>query len=1051
MRQLRISRLAIAGLLWVSAAYAQSVILPKPNYGHLIFPNETDPEILRWGQERVDDFLLLHQMPISENANVQTMARQDLYDALKGFAWAQLQASLLDTAEPTPEEQRLIGKLAPLVKNLSLQHLQIAVNEKNRFLSNRCTWKPDPDLARSASYTYDGAFYCPKSPYALEGSFGAAQPFSPPKAYFEAFGQKKALIEAVSSRPGGLRSMGHITFGGTLILSIGAVVAVSLGAIAASVGTVKRIVFMIFPHVQAAKKLSNVARMPGPWLWVTLGIEIALVLFLIAVTIFFFTENQRVENEYGQLDTQLASATGTPSPTRAQLAQMLQEPRSAQRVYAAFLQMVVPTSAYVTPWSLPAASGADPVFAVRIPGAATATSTPSITFPGWDGERTRIRLWGGWILQEALVRVPNVDPDSINTRFRYLRNGVKYEADRMGSFFAVRKARPDDNDIDCLPDPSTGVTTLADYSNCATFVTRNLDMDLEGSGRRLVSMVQPLAFTSGLSYKVVLGAAASLPVTTTGLPEASISVDGTLPAGFSLTPGSLAGLATLNWSGTGATGNYAINVRASNGVEQKTATINVEVGQTLKWISPQPTDYTYEIGTYVDFTVAATAVPRPTIRLLPFGGSCGLSTVSDFNGNTATVRVFGHILPPETFFNDCKLVFNAETQGQAGLLRDPLTITIRPIEPTGQPFLDTSRIETPMGVFRTHLIRAVGSTKPVTISVKTDSSGNPLIPSWITLQDLGGGNAVLRMQPPADAPNSVTLPLWYRVTGSSGNTDTPPITVNVVRKPMIEWTNGSSFLRFDTTASTEAGFGGRAFEGTGTVNVSIAGQLPDGLRFETSAFGNFAIRGIPQNAFDMTTTINATNAFGTSSIPVRIAGTRPARINSPSRVNFYIGRNNSFEITATGYPVAPLAEASKWVPAPMNIWTDTAGMTSLRANSILFSTADANTGSILYGRALLTGNPQQGGTMTVKVYAQNAGLATDVQDLTLVFTGYGDVNGDFALTCADVTFINNLIGRRRGLPGYDYNADINQDGVIDVRDIMVVTSRFPVGVRCTGF
>ncbi len=60
----------------------------------------------------------------------------------------------------------------------------------------------------------------------------------------------------------------------------------------------------------------------------------------------------------------------------------------------------------------------------------------------------------------------------------------------------------------------------------------------------------------------------------------------------------------------------------------------------------------------------------------------------------------------------------------------------------------------------------------------------------------------------------------------------------------------------------------------------------------------------------------------------------------------------------------------------------------------------------------------------------------------------GDVDGDGVVTCTDVAIIRAALGRRAGQPGFDARADLNRDGVIDVRDLASVIRQLAPGVAC---
>ena len=1034
-RVLTLSMMVLAFLLG-TAAHAQST-------GKLVFPDETDSQVLEWGQETAEDFLTLHQMSKSEVSTISTYARQDLRDSLRAFAWTKMQALLVDPdATLDPLEQRVVDRYREVLKSVGTEYIQIAKQEKDRFLSNRCTWKPDADLAKSSGFSFDGAYYCPRAPY--QPIFNENPPMSPTKDFFFAYGQKKAWVDPLVARPGGLRSIAHISAGGTLFLSIGLAAAL---AISTSIALTFKLVSKLSRLLSMTRGIKDVG-----WgsFWVGLAISIAIALVTIAIVIFLYTENIRIEGEYSQIDSQYASVMANPAPSRALIAASIANDQAYRALYIAFLRMTLPTSALPTPPALPSATSADPQFAIQVPGGSGFTRAESITFPGWDGERTTIRPYGGWLLQRALVPIPNIDLTSINTRIRYQWYGKKYEADRMGGYFAVRKSPADATDVECPPAAGQRVSSAPNLTRCSTFVTTALEMDLESVGRRIVSITQPVAFTSASSTKVSLNTASAFLITTTGLPEATITSDSTLPAGFTLTAGSILGTANLNWNGTGSpTGNYVISLRANNGVEATTQTVDVQVTDQIRFAAPATTSVTVEHGTYVSIPVVATGFPQPSMEVTynGFAGNCGLRSVEY---GTGVVHLEGTVLPPNAPAVKCIFAVRAHNGFQEQQFLD-VSIVVTP--PSAQPVLIAPDVDTPAGLPRQYAAaaRTTGVTVPVSISISPDANGNQAAPSWVSLRDEGNGTATLTVTPPNNAPEQVFVPIWHRVVGSDGNLatrDRDGLTIRIHRKPLFSWTSGSNIARFDAGSLVDQSWGAQAYDSSSSATIRSNPALPAGLSFQMGQFGAFVITGRAKQATDLTTDVTVANAYGETTAPVRIIVAEAARVNSAMRVHFYAGRANQFEVTASGFPITPLGEAGRYIPAAMRLWMDSDSQAFLQTIGLQFVTTDASTSQPLYGRALITGSPTTMGSWLVKINAQTAGLATDVQTFNVVSTVYGDVNGDFKVSCEDVNFLNARLGRRRGSAEYDYNADVNQDGVIDVRDVALVSARLPSGTRC---
>lgn len=60
----------------------------------------------------------------------------------------------------------------------------------------------------------------------------------------------------------------------------------------------------------------------------------------------------------------------------------------------------------------------------------------------------------------------------------------------------------------------------------------------------------------------------------------------------------------------------------------------------------------------------------------------------------------------------------------------------------------------------------------------------------------------------------------------------------------------------------------------------------------------------------------------------------------------------------------------------------------------------------------------------------------------------GDVTGDGVVDCADVAVVRASLNKRTGQAGFDPRADVNSDGIVNIRDLNVVTQRVPAGTVC---
>jgi Dockerin type I domain len=60
----------------------------------------------------------------------------------------------------------------------------------------------------------------------------------------------------------------------------------------------------------------------------------------------------------------------------------------------------------------------------------------------------------------------------------------------------------------------------------------------------------------------------------------------------------------------------------------------------------------------------------------------------------------------------------------------------------------------------------------------------------------------------------------------------------------------------------------------------------------------------------------------------------------------------------------------------------------------------------------------------------------------------GDVNHDDAVNCSDISVVKAALNAKRGNVKYNADADINDDGIVNVIDLAFVTSKLPAGTKC---
>jgi hypothetical protein len=70
------------------------------------------------------------------------------------------------------------------------------------------------------------------------------------------------------------------------------------------------------------------------------------------------------------------------------------------------------------------------------------------------------------------------------------------------------------------------------------------------------------------------------------------------------------------------------------------------------------------------------------------------------------------------------------------------------------------------------------------------------------------------------------------------------------------------------------------------------------------------------------------------------------------------------------------------------------------------------------------------------------------QGFMAIRTMSGDLNGDGVVDCKDIAIVSASFGKRTGDPGFDARADVNNDGIVDIRDLSIVSQQLPAGTLC---
>ena len=90
-------------------------------------------------------------------------------------------------------------------------------------------------------------------------------------------------------------------------------------------------------------------------------------------------------------------------------------------------------------------------------------------------------------------------------------------------------------------------------------------------------------------------------------------------------------------------------------------------------------------------------------------------------------------------------------------------------------------------------------------------------------------------------------------------------------------------------------------------------------------------------------------------------------------------------------------------------------------------------------------------SVIVRVTDDTNHTGTDAVMVTVTYPAsgvFGDVSGDSVVTCQDLTIAGSVVGKRTGQVGFFPTADIDRNGMIDIRDISAISRLLPAGAHC---
>lgn len=115
---------------------------------------------------------------------------------------------------------------------------------------------------------------------------------------------------------------------------------------------------------------------------------------------------------------------------------------------------------------------------------------------------------------------------------------------------------------------------------------------------------------------------------------------------------------------------------------------------------------------------------------------------------------------------------------------------------------------------------------------------------------------------------------------------------------------------------------------------------------------------------------------------------------------------------------------------------------------VLKEVENGNTPNRDSGNAISQRQASTGGFVAQRASGPEAGTSLMLFAYDMKPYVYGDVDGDDVVMCADVRAATASVGKRAGQPGFVPAADVDQNGIVDIRDISAITRLLPAGTRC---
>lgn len=797
---------------------------------------------------------------------------------------------------------------------------------------------------------------------------------------------------------------------------------------------------------------------------------VALVIDIVVQAIQSFVAYADNRNDYTTIQNEATTLQTTP-PT---LSDFLGDDTGQLKLATTLAAAAYPLPNLVS--NLPAESNtANLVFQITSGGIQTQAS--SVQLSNWNGVTQTISLAGDWFTESDSTSngTPVVSRVPI---FHYLDwTGRQWWAARFGDSFLVAKSGYESQangdafqDVGgcgvgtAFPQPDASLfqpqqqSSGAQNAYCSTFVTNTIQAKVNNQQLTIqigaLPAIQSIA-NGVLSFKP--GSTARIDIPVKSNPQAQISVSG-LPSGFTYSVNADNSVLLLDTNLTSNGGvSQPVSITANNGFGSTTKVFTVQEMAGSDTPVPQgPTSLTFTGGQPVNFSITIPAATKASLNS-PGPGQTIINAVNISAGSSTTAAMSGLQVTDQS--TSTKFQFNISGSPAlsgtfpntplTGALQFQFTIWYYSVEQqltVGKDVtynLPFTYIATPDPIYNVSPIlmyngvdNVVNLTPTNASSAKTQYSvavtGGPSCTNEISYS-LGQNDTII-LKASASATQTYQakkcgFALQVKVAGDGA----PPLGFGKANSYLVP----ISFLtipQFTSIANPIFQLGSAVnfpvtFTGTGTLTASQ--PLPAGLQLVPQGTA-YAITGTPTTEGEFKLKLVAAGPDGSSTQNLNIRVWQKPVFTSPTFYNVPVNTPYTISVQAGGYPNSASDPCSG---TGMNFSYDT-----FAADNLITGAKNLTSAGTTTNQYQINVGPQSFPRIYNEIVNATNQAGSSSEGLTVRIFSPSEVS------CQTVETIRLLSGATTNLNNFVF--DYNNDGVIDTKDLLVVSKYLPKGVRC---